>query len=100
MWSSGSFVSAWIYSVGPSFLRVHSGSRGFTQAQISVVRLIRVRVSSFGHTYGSSGSFGIAWVHSGVLRGRRVHSGSRGFSLARQVGVGFTCVHPSGRRVR
>ena len=75
---SGSLGFALVHYSATSGRRVHSRSRGFTQAHLTVVGFIRICVGSQGRTLGSSGLFMLEWDHSGAPSGRRVHSGSRG----------------------
>ena len=75
--------------------RDHSGSCGITQARVSVVWFIWVRVGSLRHVYGPSGSFGFAWVHTGDSIGGTVHSCSRRISRA-ELGVAWFIRVPVG----
>ena len=110
--SSGSVGSAWVQSGTTRGRRVHSVSRGLTQARLVVIGFILVRVDSFGrahagsfdvfigsfdrnlgswcsfgfHLVSSSDSVVLAWVLSGAPGGRRVHKGSHGLTRAR-VGI-------------
>ena len=84
----------WVHSGALKGRRIHSGLRGYTSANLGVIRFIRgpvdllprlavvafilVRVGSFRRSEVSSGSFGFAWIHSGAPSGRRAHSRSRG----------------------
>ena len=87
---------AWDHSGEPLTRIVHSSSRWFTQALISIVGFIRVGVGSRGYTWGSSGSFGFAWVHSDSPWGSqfiRVRVGSFGCGKWSSGSLGFAWAH-------
>ena len=82
----------------PKGRRIHSGSRGITQAHLGVVGFIHVRLESLRLANVSSGSFGFAWVHSGAPSARWVHLGWLGSTSARLGVVGFIRVRVGSLR--
>ena len=74
--SSDSYGFAWVHSGAPRSRRIHSGSRGFTQAG-----------------YGSSGSFGFAWDRAFARGYSRARIADVGFIVVRECSFWLTRVH-------
>ena len=84
----------WVNSDAPSGRLVYSVSRGVTRTGL---RVVRVFVGSFLHSYWSSGSLGRAYAFSGSIRFAcftRASLGDVGFSF------GFALIHLFSRKDR